>query len=157
MLIVDSREPQDLKQRIMDVIPTAQVEKLAASDYLIFDEDGHSIGIERKEVNDLVRSMMQRKLKRQLDALSQFDRGILLIEGSWNVCPDGSLWMGSRRSGWRPQAVQSILLALQEQTGVKVLHTANYNDTILTLRMLERRGESGCFWHERETDEQRAA
>jgi ERCC4-type nuclease len=157
VLLVDNREPLDLRTAIKESIPQAQVERMAASDYLIFDEDGHSIGIERKEIKDLINSISQRKLKRQLESLSQFDRGILLIEGHWNVERDGSLCVHNKRSGWTPQSIQAILLALQEQTGVKVLHTANYNDTILTLRMLERRGEAGCFWHEGKTDEQRAA
>lgn len=155
MLLIDDREPSDLRTAITLAIPQAQVERLAVSDFLLFDEDGHSIGIERKEIKDLINSIARRKLKRQLSALAQFDRGILLVEGHWKVKQDGSLWVHERRSGWAPQSIQAILLALQEQTGVKVLHTANHNETILTIRMLERRAEAGCFW--KEYDEQQAA
>jgi ERCC4-type nuclease len=156
VLLVDDREPEALRKLISKAIPLAQIERMAASDYLLFDQDGHSIGIERKEIKDLIHSIAQRKVKRQLQALAQFDRKILLIEGFWKVKQDGSLWVHERRSGWTPQSIQAILLALQEQTNAKVLHTANYDETVLTLRMLERRGEQGCFW-ERESDERRAA
>lgn len=147
VLIIDNREQRAWRERVLEMIPDATVDRLAASDYLLFDQDGHSIGIERKEITDLLRSMTERKMKRQLESLSQFDQGILVIEGHWTV-RDGNLHVGSKRPGWRPQSVQAILLSLQEQTGVKVLHTANYEETILVLRMLNNRAEKGCFWKE---------
>ncbi len=148
MLIIDSREPATLRQRALDFVPDSQVEYLHAGDYLLFDDDGHSIGIERKEIKDLLGSIAKQKLKRQLSSLRQYDRGILLIEGHWFVDRDGKMKVHNKLVGWAPQSVQAILLALQEQTGVKVLHVANYDETLLTLRMLNNRGEKGCFWPE---------
>jgi ERCC4-type nuclease len=156
VLLVDDREHAPLRAQVEEAIPTASVQRLMASDYLLFDADGHSIGIERKEIKDLLNSIARNKVKRQIQSLLQFDRGILLIEGRWDVKRDGSLWVHNRRSGWRPQSIQAILLALQEQTGVKVLHTTNFDETVLVLKMLDKRGEHGCFWEE-ESDEQPAA
>lgn len=153
MLVIDSREYEPLRQRALDFIPGSQVEYLPAADYLIFDQDGHSIGIERKEINDLLNSLVRRKLKRQVESLRQYDRGILLIEGHWRVTKKGKLIVHEKAKGWSPQAVQAILLALQEQTNVKVLHVANFDETLLVLRMLERRGEKGCFWTGEHDDE----
>lgn len=154
MLVVDSREYGPLRARVLEAIPTAQVEYLPSGDYLFFDQDGHSLAIERKEIKDLLHSLAQRKLKRQLQGLAQFDRGILLIEGNWTVKPNGTLFVHNVRSSWQPQSIQAILLAVQEQTGAKVLHVANFTETILTLRMLERRAEAGCFWKGDTTDGQ---
>lgn len=148
MLIVDSREYEPLRKRVLDFIPTAQVEYLPSSDYLFFDEDGHSLAIERKEINDLLNSIARRKLKRQVESLRQYDRGILLIEGNWRVTKQGKLIVHEKAKGWSPQAVQAILLALQEQTGVKVLHVSSFEETLLVLRMFDRRSEKGCFWGE---------
>lgn len=155
MMVMDDREYYKWKRRLVELLPSVQEARLPVADYVIFDQDDHTIGIERKEFRDLVNSISANKLKRQVQALSQFDRGILLIEGHWNVKKDGSLWIHEHRSGWAPQSVQAILLALQEQTGVKVLHTANYEETAITLRALDRRAEAGCFWHQ--DDERRAA
>lgn len=146
MLIIDSREPKRLKDRALAAVPDSQVEFLHAGDYLLFDQDGHSIGIERKEIRDLLGSITAGKMKRQLNSLAQYDRGILLIEGFWLVQKDGSLHVHNKRTAWTPQSVQAILLALQEQTGAKVLHTSNYDETLMTLRMFDKRGEKGCFW-----------
>lgn len=146
MILIDDREPEPLKKKVAEAIPTADESRLPSADYLLFDEDGHSIGIERKEIKDLLNSIARNKVKRQVQSLLQFDRGILLIEGMWEVKADGSLWVHERRSGWTPQSIQAILLALQEQTGVKVLHTMNHDETVLLLRMLDQRGEKGCFW-----------
>jgi ERCC4-type nuclease len=154
MLVIDSREYGPLKARALAAIPESQVEFLHAGDYLLFDQDGHSIGIERKEIKDLLGSLAQGKLKRQLQSLAQYDRGILLIEGHWLVARDGTLTVHNKRSAWQPASIQAILLALQEQTGAKVLHTANYDETLLTLRMLNKRGEKGCFWPKDKDDEQ---
>lgn len=146
MLVVDSREKALRKREVLAAIPSAQIEYLHAGDYLIFDQDGHSIGIERKEISDLLRSLPDRKLERQVASLAQYDRGILLIEGHWQVRRDGGLCVHNKLVGWTPQAVQAMLLAVQERTNAKVLHVADFHETILTLRMLERRGETGCFW-----------
>jgi ERCC4-type nuclease len=154
VLIIDSREYGPLKKRALAAIPDSQVEFLHAGDYLLFDQDGHSIGIERKEIKDLLGSLAQNKLKRQLDSLRQYDRGILLIEGHWLVLKDGTLCVHNKRSAWQPASIQAILLALQEQTGAKVLHTANYDETLITLRMLDKRGERGCFWPKEKTNVQ---
>lgn len=154
MLVIDSREYGPLKKRAVAAIPTAQVEFLHAGDYLLFDEDGHSIGIERKEIRDLLNSLAQNKLKRQLDSLRQYDEGILLIEGHWQVTKQGKLIVHEKYTAWQPQSVQAILLALQEQTGAKVLHTANYDETLITLRMLNKRGDAGCFWPKEINDAQ---
>lgn len=157
MLVIDSREYAPLRARVLETISTAQVEYLHAGDYLIFDQDGHSIGIERKEINDLLHSLAQDgKLKRQLNSLRQYDRGILLIEGHHFVEKGGKLRVHGKLRAWQPQSVQAILLALQEQTEAKVLHTANFDETLLVLRMLEKRGETGCFWPEKGTHDGQA-
>jgi ERCC4-type nuclease len=159
MLLVDDREHIPLREKIQRAIPTAEAARLPAADYLLFDQDGHSIGIERKEISDLLGSLANNKVGRQVQSLLQFDRGILLIEGQWKAEIDGKMRVHGRLVGWRAQSVQAILLALQEQTGVKVLHTANHEETVVVLKMLEKRGEAGCFWpkEEGEQDEQRAA
>jgi ERCC4-type nuclease len=152
VLVIDSREHGPLKDRALVFLPGSQVEFLPSADYLIFDQDGHSIGIERKEIKDLLNSIARDKLKRQVQSLNQFDEGILLIEGHWVVKKDFTLHVHNKQTGWQPQSIQAILLALQEQTGAKVLHTANYEETLLTLRMLDRKGERGCFWKEAHDD-----
>lgn len=150
MLVIDSREYGPLKRRALDFIPDSQVEFLHAGDYLIFDQDGHSIGIERKEIRDLLNSIAADKMKRQLDNLRQYDRGILLIEGNWIVDRKGKMIVHQKMTAWQPQSIQAVVLALQEQTEAKVLHTANFEETLLTLRMLNNRGEKGCFWPNKE-------
>jgi ERCC4-type nuclease len=59
MLLVDDREHIPLREKIKRVIPTAEEARLPAADYLLFDQDGHSIGIERKEISDLLGSRQQ--------------------------------------------------------------------------------------------------
>jgi ERCC4-type nuclease len=148
MILQDDREHYKWKARLAEILPSVQVERLPVADYVIFDADGHTTGIERKAIRDLVSSISQNKLKRQVQALAQFDRGILLIEGQWGVDKEGALWVHNHRVGWAPQSIQAILLAIQEQTGAKVIHTTNYDETALFLRMLEHRAEKGCFWDE---------
>lgn len=145
-LLVDSREHAKRKVEVLAAIPSAVVEWLPKSDFLLFDDDGHTIAIERKAINDLLSSMTSRRLRPQLEGLAQFDRGILLIEGQWRVDEQGVMWIGNRKQVWRPQSVHAILLALQEQLDIKVMWTSGFNETLVFLKMLNSRSEKGCFW-----------
>jgi ERCC4-type nuclease len=103
MLLVDDREHIPLREKIQRAIPTAEAARLPAADYLLFDQDGHSIGIERKEISDLLGSLANNKVGRQVQSLLQFDRGILLIEGQWKAEIDGKMRVHGRLVGTHSQ------------------------------------------------------
>jgi ERCC4-type nuclease len=81
MIIIDTREPAEVKAQIRQ--HGIQIEEKnyvttmdAATDYII----NGRYAIERKAGTDLVGSIKDRKIYRQLDNLMQFDRPILLLE-----------------------------------------------------------------------------
>jgi len=78
---VDSREPEAIRNKLLQY--GWRQTQLQTGDYMFFTHDMKRVGIERKEVNDLLASIGDR-LTRQLDELQDScDLTILLIEGSW--------------------------------------------------------------------------
>lgn len=100
--VVDCREPQEIKDKLLEVGWTTS--QLLSADYFFWSHDFKKIGIERKEINDLLNSIGDR-LSRQLEQCFDFyDTTILLIEGSWKtVSAEDNMVSGKgiERSTWR--------------------------------------------------------
>ena len=81
--ICDSNEPGEIRAKLLET--GWEQRKLLIGDYWFFTHDYKKVGIERKEINDLLGSLGDR-LSRQLEnMLDHYDLNILLIEGSWKA------------------------------------------------------------------------
>jgi len=79
--IVDSNEPSELRMKLLEI--GWEQSRLYSGDFSFFTANYKRVGIERKELGDLMNSIGDR-LSRQLEQLlDQYDFRILLIEGSW--------------------------------------------------------------------------
>lgn len=148
ILLMDDREPKRLRERICEGLTDCATKRMAIADYLVFDLDGHVLGIERKAVDDLLSSIPQSKLKRQVGALKQFDSQLLLIQGNWRLNPDGKVVINSRASSWLASTVQMILLGLQRFKGANLLWVQSEDELVQTIHALVKQGQKRC-WLER--------
>lgn len=147
MLIVDDREPRDLQSKCKDILgeDNVQVQRLLVADYLIFDKCGHVCAIERKHVADLLASITRQKLRRQVGNLDQYDRKVLLVEGAWQMLPNGRIRIGQRESGWMAPTVHMIVLGLQEATGTSLVWVFSKDELVQVINALVKQGGRGCF------------
>jgi len=87
--VMDANEPGEIRMKLYEV--GWEQRKLAIADYWFFTHDFKKVGIERKEIGDLLNSIGD-KLSRQLEnQLDHYDLNILLLEGSWKKVSSGEI------------------------------------------------------------------
>lgn len=133
-------------------VPDSIVQALQCADFLLFDTDGHSLGIERKTASDLLASLGAKmangnhRLDDQLDRMTEaYTHRMLIVEG-WPEFDRNTrkLITGSRESGWFHTAVQSRLWSLLTTTDTSLIHTSDRWATADWIRHLHKRSEGGC-------------
>ena len=146
-LYIDTREPASLVQVINEMIQDTRIITLQQADFALFDQDGCSLGIERKTWTDLVSSFGSGRLEAQLGRISAGYTPLLLIEGSLSRTKGGWLRTEQHTTGWRLAAVTMALLALQDEHGLRFLYTPDHYATADCLRLLHQRSQLGCWRH----------
>ncbi len=148
---VDSREKAPIKDLVRFTAGPTHVMLLECADFVLMDRDGHSLGIERKAVSDLLGSLGHKnsngnvRLHDQLDRMKlAYSHRMLLIEGrlQFNVISKRII-TGQRQTLWHHGSVQQILWRIAAE-GVTVLHTDDRHATADLLRVLHAKSEAGC-------------
>lgn len=149
VLLIDDREPKDLREAVRAAVPDAEVRRLSIGDYVILDKEGHALAIERKSMSDLLHSMSDNRLRNQIPNLAAFDHSMLLLEGCWSMNRDHLLVVptlkGQRETKWTAASAQMILLGHQErQPKLVTLHTSSPRESVVILKTLSARARNGC-------------
>jgi ERCC4-type nuclease len=143
--IVDSREPQDIRTRMLEF---GWMQKaLSSGDYSFLSIDKKKIGIERKTVDDLFQSLNSilneqtgdrkpGRLSVQLENMKdEYDFPILLIEGNWKVIANNKIVSprGIEQSSWNMiwNYIQS-----QQHKGILIQITLSIEHTIQRINEL---------------------
>lgn len=94
---------------------------------------GSRYGIQRKEFHDLLASVDDGRLGKEVGQMSSAKvRGVLVIEGSVRWTSEGDIVTGYGRP-WRREQWYGMQLAVQLE-GVWMVHTANLADTVAFVR-----------------------
>lgn len=150
---IDSREKKPTQQLMNATAGPGMVLKLNSADFVFYDKDNHSLGIERKMAADLLGSLtskMANGQKRLIDQLSRmkadYTHRMLLIEGhfDYNVI-NRCLIVGNRQTEWNSGSLLAILWKLQVKEGLVIVHTVDMFDTANWLRVLHNRADRGCI------------
>lgn len=152
MIFIDSREKAVIKELVAFVAGPAKVLSLECADFVLFDRDGHSLGIERKAVSDLLGSLGKRqvgngnvRLFDQLERMAAtYSHRLLMVEGrlQFNVITKKVI-TGQRQSGWSHGSVQQQLWKIQSE-GTSILVTDDKWASADLLRILHNKAEAGC-------------
>jgi ERCC4-type nuclease len=121
-MFVSAAEPKSL-QGLGTYSPLPEV---YGSDFLISCPVG-LVGIQRKEIHDLIASRADGRLARELAQMKQLDIGVLLVEGRLKWTTDGTL--STSRSKWTRNQHLGLLFSIQS-TGIWV----NSSDSITESR-----------------------
>lgn len=167
-LFIDSRESPAVRHFVESAVypATAQTIKLDCADFLVMDNcpEGHSLGIERKTVTDLLASLGSTRLRSQLGRMaSRYTHPVLLIEGYMamskpgqivreaRTCKEyvtkgGKVLRGANETGWSHAAVQMALFSVQRNyPELAVFWCYSRAETADVVRVLYQRGMKGCF------------
>jgi len=131
---VDSNEPEGIRTRLLEL---GWVQKrLPSADYSFFTVDFKKVGIERKEVLDLISSLGDR-LAWQLEKMAEYyDFPILLIEGSLKqVVGTGRIVSSRGVEQWYMSTLRDFLRTWQDR-GLTIETTFTPRDTVQRLNEL---------------------
>lgn len=119
---------------------------LQSGDYVLSDKDAHTMGVERKRWSDLLASVRDGRLKRQLPILSRsFSHPVLLLEGGYGRSRDGKIVVDGKTTGYSYASVQGLLNWARFHLGVQVVYTPDLAGTMEWLRITHSKAMRGCF------------
>ena len=141
-IIIDYREKNSLiPSELIELGLEIEFKNLKVADYLV-----KGVAIERKTVSDFVSSMINRRLIKQLEELTQYKDNLLIVEGLdeqelYTDSPEGML---DRKpaggfQGMHPNAIRGFLLSILLKYRVPIIFTKNYEDTAKFLSVLSKR------------------
>lgn len=132
-IIVDSREKNSMViAELADIGAETELRHLKVADYLVGE-----VAIERKTISDFVSSMINKRLLKQLEELSQYEQRILVIEGTDEKC----LYNDDAKTGVHANAIRGMLLSSMLNFRVPILFTKDARDTASFLKVLANRME----------------
>jgi Fanconi anemia group M protein len=133
-VVVDIMERNSLVlSELMSLGIETEVKQLKVADYL-----AGGVAIERKTISDFVSSMINKRLLRQLEELSQYKNRLLVIEGieEQELYGDSRSW-----TGMHPNAIRGFLLSIMLKYKTPVIFTKNYEDTAKFISLLSKKKE----------------
>lgn len=104
---------------------------------ILFPAQGRLVGIQRKTIADLLASVRDGRLQREMAQMSRLGLAVLIVEGRPRWTLDGQLISTSAGFGpqWSRSQHRGLLWSVQAK-GVSVTHTDDLADTIDTVRDL---------------------
>lgn len=130
VILVSPAEPPVLKA----IGVSSPIPERFGADFYWATEGGVSVGVQRKEVKDLVNSLHNGLLAKEIAKMNALDLRVLLIEGNfrWNV--NGT---SSAVNGWSKAQLRGLIFSMQSQ-GFWTLMTESREDTIESVSQLQR-------------------
>ncbi len=131
-IIADVHEPSIIVKGL-----GCPVVALPHGDYQFYGYGGVCVLIERKTISDLLNSLREKRVQRQLrEMLNQKNtEAILLIEGDWRVDNNFKVKLGKRVTGWELASVTGFLQTIQDE-GVKIVFSPNQDTTTYLIESL---------------------
>jgi ERCC4-type nuclease len=135
-IVMDSREPDTLQHLMRRKGLNFRVKKLPAFDYIINDK----IGIERKCWPDLVGSVVDRRLHKQLDNMigSKY-RPFILLEGAHIDTAYRIRKYSPNLKGDARDIAQSAMITIAINYGIPIIHSYSQYDTIDIIAKIEKK------------------
>jgi ERCC4-type nuclease len=145
VIILDSREPDELITPFLEAASKAGIDvvtkQLPHGDFLLSPYSRpQTVGIERKRVPDLIHSIQDGRLKKQIAGLKDdTDAAYLMVEGEFTWVKDNNVLLlslpGKGLTQWRFTSVMNTVAAVQlpdaQNRRVGYQHTANIKESII--------------------------
>jgi Fanconi anemia group M protein len=127
-IIIDYREknslvPSSLKSLGLEI----EFKELKVADYIV-----RNVAIERKTISDFISSMLNKRLSRQLEELQQYEKKLLIIEGT----EEKEIYNDEEINSIHPNAIRGFLLTILLKHNIPVLFTKNPEDTAKFINLI---------------------
>ncbi len=134
MIIMDSREPKYLYDKLIQLVSDVKIEVMNYGDYIIVGERGKVV-IERKTVFDLFNSIDDGRIWEQLKGIEKFDdfKRILVVEG--NI----AALMKLRKSVTLPRWIGTKASIIASWNNISIVQTATNEETCMFIASLDKK------------------
>lgn len=116
--------------------PTSSLPEQFGADFLIFSPVFGRVGVQRKEINDLVASLSDGRVTREVIQMRELEVGIWLVEGDPKWSSDGVLLSGGYGKKFTRASLEGVMWSLQA-SGFWVTRTDSAQGTVSTLAHLD--------------------
>ena len=161
MILIDTREPKEFREIILERRPSSIVTTLRDGDDFVVSDGAHTIGFQRKTISDCLGCLASGALDDQLLRLcGNYIHTVLLLEGNYIVNDDNKICtvkvtIGAKgtpitklfQTGWHAHAFWAKLLSLGEKNGVTIIPTPSLAATADFLIYLDERGGTKGLEH----------
>ena len=132
-IIIDYREKKSLvASELIRLGLETEFRELKVADYLV-----NGIAIERKTVSDVLSSMINKRLSRQLEEIKQYENRLLVIEGT----DEQELYTEDNKEGMHANSIRGQILSILLKHKIPVLFTKDSEDTAKFIEILARKEE----------------
>lgn len=133
-IIVDYREKNSLViSELIHLGLEIEFRELKVADYLV-----NNIAIERKTVSDFISSMINGRIRHQLEEIQQYENRLLIIEG----IEEQELYNDDNEKGVNANAIRGFLLSISLKHKTPIIFTKNEEDTAKFIFVLSRKKET---------------
>lgn len=115
--------------------PSSKVPEMFGADFLISTPMG-MVGVQRKEISDLIASLHDGRLAKEMGQLRRCSLAVLIVEGRLKWSTDGVLMGRDYGQPWTRSAHRNLLRSVQSQ-GVWVESTDDTADTVVAILELK--------------------
>lgn len=102
----------------------------------MFPAQGKWVGVQRKELHDLISSIADGRLQRELGQMGKLDIAMLIIEGPIKWTLDGALMLSGYGQPFTRKQLYGLMWSVRRK-GVWVERTESMDETIEVVEMLE--------------------
>jgi|SRR3989344_543463 len=136
-VIIDHREHKNIKRELIKEGLELDIKQLDIADFIIQTKDLNNkiqtVGIERKTINDLLNSIIDRRLLNQLIVLKQnFDIPLLIIEGEENIY---------KIRNFHPNSIRGIMATIAIDFQIPIIYSRSFKDTAKYISLIVKRLE----------------
>lgn len=134
-IIVDRREHKSMIKALVKEDIDIEKKQLDIADFIIqtknLNNKIQTVGIERKTTQDLLNSIIDKRLINQLIILKEnFDLPLVIIEGTENIY--------SLRN-FHPNSIRGMISSIALDFQIPIIYTRNYKDTAKYLKLIAKR------------------
>lgn len=131
-IYADTREANSgILKELSELGMNIKLQQLNVGDFLISDR----VCVERKELNDFINSIIDKRLLQQAKALKDnFERPILILEGTDDIYSLRNI---------HPNAIRGMLATIAVDYGIPIVRTKDYKDTAALLKIMAKHEQEG--------------
>jgi len=131
VIIVDSREMKSgISQHLEKLNALVQHKSLDVGDYICSDR----VVCERKTITDFMQSIINQRIFRQIEAMTEYEKPLIILEGNREVMSERDI---------HPNTIRGVLASITIDYSIPIIWTENQQETACQIYWIANREQNG--------------